>query len=116
VTDSSTPPVPPGDVSADAVAEAALGCPCVLSLATEGPGVLATYLPGRRVVGVSLREDACEVGVVLLLEGRPLPQLAEQVRRAVAPVAGGRPVHVTITDVVLPDDDAGDPYPDEARA
>lgn len=116
MTDSSTSPAPPGDVSADAVAEAALGCPCVVSLATQASTVLATHLPGRRVVGVSLRDDACEVAVVLRLDGRPLPELAEQVRRAVAPVAGGRPVHVTITDVVLTEDDAHDPYPDEARA
>lgn len=115
MTESSSPPAPPGDVSADAVAEAALGCPCVLSLATQGPALLATHLPGRRVVGVSIREDACEVGVVLRLDGRPLPELAEEVRRAVEPVAGGRPVHVTITDVVLPDDDANEPYPNEAR-
>lgn len=114
MTESSSPPAPSGEVSADAIAEAALRCPCVLSLGTEGPAVLATHLPGRRVVGVSVREDACEVGVVLGLDGRPLPELAEQVRRAVEPFAGGRPVHVTVTDVVLPDD-VHDPYADEAR-
>lgn len=115
MTESNSSPTPPGDVSADAVAEAALGCPCVLSLAADGPAVLATYLPGRRVVGVSVHGDVCEVGVVLRLDGRPLPELAEDVRRAVQPVAGGRAVHVTVTDVVLPDDDVVEPHPDRAR-
>lgn len=103
-----------GDVSPQAVAEAALSCPSVVSLAADGPGQLATYLPGERVVGVSLRDEVCEVGVVLRLGARPLPELADEVRRAVEPVAGGRAVHVAVTDVVLPDE-ADDPYPDEAR-
>lgn len=101
-----------GTASAQAVAEAALACPCVAGLAADGPGQLATYLPGERVVGVSLQDDACEVGVVLRLDGRPLPELAAEVRAAVEPVAAGLPVHVVVTDVVLPGEEV-EPYPDE---
>lgn len=99
------------DVSPQAVADAALACHCVADLAADGPGQLATYLPGERVVGVALRDDVCEIGVVLRLDGRPLPELADEVRAAVEPVAQ-RPVHVVVTDVVLPDEqDESDPYP-----
>lgn len=87
---------------ADLVAEAALACPVVVALADDG--FLATFLPGRRVAGVRIAEDVCEVAVVLRLGGSPLPQMAEQVRRAVTPLAGGRRVDVVIADVVIADD------------
>ena len=103
------------DTSPRAVADAALRCPCVADLAADGPGQLATYLPGERVVGVALRDDVWEVGVVLRLDGRPLPELADEVRRSVEPVAGGRAVHVVVTDVVLPGEET-DPYPRESSA
>jgi hypothetical protein len=103
------------DPSPREVADAALRCPSVAELAADGPGQLASYLPGERVVGVALRNDVWEVGVVLRLDGRPLPELADEVRRSVEPVTGGRPVHVVVTDVVLPDEEA-DPYPPEATA
>jgi hypothetical protein len=84
------------------VAEAVLACPVVAALADGG--FVATFLPGRRVAGIRLAEDVCEVAVVLRLDGSPLPQLAEQVRRAVAPVVEGRRVDVVIADVVIAGD------------
>ncbi|GAA2849319.1 hypothetical protein GCM10010517_06640 [Streptosporangium fragile] len=63
---------------------------------TGGPfGTVATYLPGERVPGVALREDEVEVSIVVRL-GRPLPEIADEVRVAVAPLVGGRPVNVHI--------------------
>lgn len=84
---------------AEVVAEAALGCTAVAGLDDSGVG---TYLPGRRVSGVVLRDDLVEVSVVLRWDGStPLPELAERVRQAVQPVAGGRPVDVVVADVVV---------------
>ncbi len=85
---------------AELVAERVLACPSVAALAGGLAGQAATYLPGRRVAGISWRDDVCEVAVVLRLDGRPLPELAEQVRRAVEPVAGGRAVDILVADVV----------------
>lgn len=94
--------------TADAVAAAALDVPCVVRLASDGPAQVATYLPGRRVAGVALREDSCEVAVVLRIDGRPLPELADEVRRAVVPHVGDRAVDVVIADIVIADGkDAG---------
>jgi hypothetical protein len=87
---------------ADIVAEAALACAAVAGL--DDSGIVTTFLPGRRVSGVVLRDDVCEVSVVLRWDGStPLPELAEAVRQAVVPVAGGRRVDVVVADVVVPD-------------
>ncbi|NUP01560.1 MAG: hypothetical protein HOV96_34740 [Nonomuraea sp.] len=65
-----------------------------------GPfGTVATYLPGERVMGVCADEGKVEIAVVATLE-RPLPETADEVRRAVSDLAGGRPVNVRIDDVV----------------
>jgi hypothetical protein len=99
-----TAPVPaaaPAAGTADAVAKAVLACPVVVELADEGP---ATFLPGRRVPGVRLDDDSCEVAVVLRLDGRPLPELAAEVRAAAASAADGRPVDVLVADVLTADE------------
>jgi hypothetical protein len=88
----------PADL-ADAVSEAALACPGVVRLASDASA--ATYLPGRRVDGVSLTDEVCEVAVVLRLGGAPLPELAERVRAAVEPLVGARRVDIVIRDVDL---------------
>lgn len=93
---------------ADLVAERVLAVPAVERLDGGVLGQVATYLPGRRVNGVSWRDEVCEVSVVLRLSGsadeRPLPELADQVRQAVTPVAEGRRVDVVVADVVTPDE------------
>lgn len=110
-----TGPAEPADRHpAELVAARVLACPVVVSLSdgalAGGAGrQVATYLPGRRVVGVSWREDVCEVAVVLLLGDRSLLELAEQVRQAVEPVAQGRVVDVVVTDVV-PGEAADPPF------
>jgi hypothetical protein len=86
---------------ADQIAAAVLGCPDVAGL-TQVPGIpVATYLPGRTVSGVAVRAGQVEVCVVARY-GLPLPQIAEQVRQAVAPLVSDRVVDVVIADITAP--------------
>jgi hypothetical protein len=63
---------------------------------------VATYLPGRRVQGVRVQDDVLEVHLVARW-GTPLPEVGAEVRRAIAGLAGGRPITVAIEDVEWPD-------------
>lgn len=83
---------------ADLVAAAALACPAVVRLHGGGVRQVATYLPGRRVVGVRCDEQVVEVSVVTRL-GVPVPQAAAQLRSALGPLAGRRPVDIHVADV-----------------
>ena len=85
----------------EAVAAAAQACPLVAGLAGGRFGEVATYLPGKRIVGVREVDGAVEVHVVARW-GTPLPQLADVVRAAVAPYAGGLGVAVFVEDIELP--------------
>lgn len=70
---------------------------------------MGTYLPGRRVRGVRIGADAVEIAVV----GRypaTVPEIARQVRGAVARHVRHRVVHVHVADLALP----GDPGPGDA--
>ena len=87
----------------EAVAAAALGCPLIADLAGGRFGEVATYLPGRRIVGVREVDGTIEVHVVARW-GRPLPEVAEVVRAAVAPHADGLPVAVFVDDIEVPED------------
>ncbi|GAA3005341.1 hypothetical protein [Streptosporangium longisporum] len=97
-----------GDVSQDPVhraaalargmADAVRRCPDVVDLSGGPFGTVATYMPGEMMPGVALREDEVEVSIVVRL-GRPLPEIAEEVRAAVASMAGDRPVNVHIGGV-----------------
>jgi hypothetical protein len=85
--------------TADAIAAAVLARPAVAAL---HPGGLArrtaTYLPGRRVEGVHVTDDRIAVSVVGV-QGIPVAVLADQVRTAAEPLAGGRPVDVHVADL-----------------
>ena len=85
---------------ADAVAAATRAVPGVADLHTGAFGEVATYLPGRRVNGVRLREQVTEVHIVLTW-GSPLLDTADRVRAAVAALVT-TPVDVTVEDVVEP--------------
>ena len=85
----------------EAVSAAAVGCPLVAELTGGRFGEIATYLPGRRLVGVRQVDGAVEVHVVARW-GTPLPEVADTLRAAVAPHAGGLPVAVFIEDIELP--------------
>ncbi|MET9069207.1 hypothetical protein ACWDR1_25625 [Streptosporangium sandarakinum] len=77
------------------VADAVRHCPGVAGLSGGPFGAVATYLPGEKVPGVAVRDDQVEVSIVVR-PGRPLPEIAEDVRAALAPLVGGRPVNVHI--------------------
>ena len=87
----------------EAVAAAAQGCPLVAGLTGGRFGEVATYMPGRRILGVREADGTVEVHVVARW-GTPLPELADTVRAAVAPYAGELPVAVFIDDIELPGD------------
>lgn len=88
----------------DAVASAVRAVPGVADLHAGVFGEVGTYLPGRRVAGITIGPGGAEIHVALLI-GHPVRQTAALVRAAVAPLTGG-PVHVTVEDVVA------DPGPD----
>jgi hypothetical protein len=96
--------VPASRDTADLVAAAVLACPAVAGLVDD---TVATFLPGRRVGGVRVEDDVCLVSVALRLDGRPLPELADEVRRAAATAAGERRIDVLVADVVTVDDSDG---------
>jgi hypothetical protein len=81
-------------------------CPDVAGLSAGPFGTVATYLPGGRVSGIAVRDDEVEIAVIARY-GRPFPAIADQVRQAVIPLVGERPVRVAIDDVVM--DEKGRP-------
>lgn len=88
-------------VDVDAVAAAVRTCPGVDGLRGGGPGEVATYLPGRRIVGVQVTP----AGLVVAVRGRwgvPATVLAGQIRDAVAALAPGRRVEVRLVEVADP--------------
>ncbi|MEQ4719120.1 hypothetical protein [Nonomuraea sp. B19D2] len=82
-----------------AIAERARSCQGVAGLSGGPFGTVATYLPGDRLMGVSVNDRAVEIAIVATME-RPLPETADEVRRAVTDLAGDRRVNVRIDDVV----------------
>ena len=83
---------------------AAVGAhPSVVRLHGGTFGDLATYLPGRRLVGVRLgaASEPVELGVVLLLD-RPIPGVVRSLRRLVSGMCGGAPVPGVAVDVAQP--------------
>ena len=101
-------PVNPGAVDpvqdvallADEVAAIVLALPGVVDLHPGPLGAVATYLPGRRVVGVRLDASTVEVHVVIGLD-RPVREVAQDIHRAVAAVVSA-PVRVHVEDVAAP--------------
>ncbi|MFI0479275.1 hypothetical protein [Actinomadura sp. 9N215] len=94
----ATPPRESRTGLADQVAEAAMACPDVRTLSSGPHGRVATYRAGLPLAGVAVRDGEVEVGVVVRY-GRPLPEIAEDVRRLVRPLAGRRTVDVLIADL-----------------
>lgn len=84
----------------DVVAAAVLAVPGVHDL-HAGAGEVATYLPGRRVNGVRMRETGCAIHVVLHW-GAPVLGTTDAIRAAVRPYVSG-PVDVTVEDILPPD-------------
>lgn len=82
----------------DAIAAATLGCPAVAGLHEGGSRAVATYLPGRRVIGVRVEDQRVLVSVVLAA-GSSVRMLESEVRDRVTPHARGRRVDVHVADV-----------------
>jgi len=87
---------------ADRIVGAVTGCATVAGLTGAPGGPVATYLPGRTVSGVAVRAGEVEVCVIARY-GPPLPEVSEQVRKAVAPLVPDRVVDVVIGDIAVPD-------------
>lgn len=83
---------------ADRVADAVTSVPGVHGLHAGVAGEIATYLPGRRVNGVRLRGDDCEIHLALAF-GVDIAATTDQVRAAVRPLVGGA-IDVVVEDVV----------------
>ncbi|MGW5877651.1 hypothetical protein ACWFMI_14030 [Nocardiopsis terrae] len=88
----------PGE-TARAIAESTAGFPDVVELSSGSFGTLSTAVPGGRIRGVAVRDGHVEIGVVVRY-GRPLPEISAEIRRGLAPLAGGRAVHISVEDVV----------------
>lgn len=84
---------------ADDVAAAVRAVEGVADLHAGVLGEVGTYLPGRRVPGIRLVDDAaCEIHVTVLF-GHRLDAVVAAVREAVRPLVAGA-VHVVVEDVV----------------
>ncbi|MFD8496770.1 hypothetical protein [Amycolatopsis sp. NPDC059657] len=95
-------PTTGAELLADAITAAVRACPAVAGLHGGRYGEVATYLPGRAVVGVRVIDGDISVHVV----GRypaPITEIAEQVRAAVRTVVADRPASVTVEDLVVPE-------------
>ncbi|MFC4112383.1 Asp23/Gls24 family envelope stress response protein [Nonomuraea zeae] len=91
---------------AQAIADRVLACAGVAGLSGGRFGTVATYLPGERLLGVSVSGAAIEIAIVATLD-RPLPETAAEVRRTVLGLAGDRRVDVRIDDIRIEDAPAG---------
>jgi hypothetical protein len=91
-------------VDVDAVVAATLGCPAVAGLHHGDKRFVATYLPGRRIVGVRAEDSRVLVSVVLARD-TSVEALEKQVRSALAPLAEGREVDVHVADVDTAEDE-----------
>ncbi len=94
---------PSGDTNddpVDLIAAAIADVPGVHDLHTGVLGEVATYLPGRRVNGVRMREPGCEVHVVLDW-GVSIAATSDLVRQVVRAFVSG-PVDVTVEDIAPP--------------
>lgn len=97
-------PRPPDPVElAERVAAAVTAHPAVAGLHGGLYNAVATYLPGRKLVGVRIGEgdEPVEVAVVLLSD-RPIPEAVRALRREVSALCGGAAVDITVADILLP--------------
>jgi hypothetical protein len=88
-------------IDVDLVAATVRACPGVDELHGGQPGGIATYLPGRRIDGLRVDRYAIEVQVRARW-GTPAMEVAAQIRGALAVIAAGRRIDVTIADVTDP--------------
>ena len=94
-------------VDVDALAAAVRSCPAVVDLAAGELGSAATYLPGRRIVGLGV-DDARVTIQIRSRWGASAGDVAEQIRAAVSGLVGARPIDIVIADIEVP---PGEPDP-----
>jgi hypothetical protein len=97
-------PNPPDPAAlAERVAAAVTAHPAVAGLHGGPYGAVATWLPGRKLVGVRIGvgDEPVEVAVVLHSD-RPIPDVVRALRREVSGLCGGAAVDITVSDIVLP--------------
>lgn len=87
-----------GPELADRVEAAVLSVPGIVALHGGAFGEVGTYLPGRRVAGIALRDNETEVHVVVAY-GAAVLETAKAVQAAVGALVG-TPVNVAVEDVV----------------
>lgn len=95
-----TAPASGGTLDADAVAAVLATVP---SVRLHEGSVVGTHLPGRRVAGVRLSDDAVEIHAAVVYP-TTVEEGAQAIRDALSTLPLAR-VDVTIDDVVLPGDD-----------
>lgn len=89
-------------VDVDEVHDAVLACPGIAGLGGSTPGALATYLPGRRVMGIRVNPESIELEVATRW-GAAATQVAAALHAGLQNLAGGRRIDVTIVDIELPE-------------
>lgn len=91
------------DALAELVAATVTAHPAVDRLDGGLFGSVATYLPGRRLVGVRIGQggEPVELGVVVHLTAR-IPDVVRDLRRQVSALCGGAAVDITVSDVAVP--------------
>jgi hypothetical protein len=100
--DTPTPsPAVIDGVDVAAVAAVVQGCAGVSALVGGRFGEVVSYLPGRRVTGVLVRDGRVRVQVRSRW-GIPAADLGALIRVLVAPLTGYRPVDVLIADIDEP--------------
>ncbi len=92
----------PPAVDAERVGTVVEAVPTVARLSGGSLGAeVATYLPGKRVLGVKVDDEAVTVHVVARWPS-VLPDVANDIRKAVVPLVGTRRVEVSIDDLDVP--------------
>ncbi len=99
------------DRRVDPIVAAVLACPQVAGLHGGRDGQAVAYLPGRRITGIRITVDEVAIHVVAA-HPAVMEQVADQVRRAVAPLAGGLRVGIAIEDLAVPGEPSSGPQPD----
>ncbi|WP_245006062.1 MULTISPECIES: Asp23/Gls24 family envelope stress response protein [Rhodococcus] len=89
-------------LAAETVADAALAVHGVAALHGGEFGEVGTYLPGKRVTGVVIDENGCNVHISVAYPANVVT-VAQHVRDAVGQVVDV-PITVTVGDVSHPDD------------
>jgi hypothetical protein len=87
-------------VDVDLVAAAVRDCPAVADLVAGPPSGAATYLPGRRIDGITVTAETVRIQVRSRWE--PATELAGQIRCAIRELAPLHRVEVIVADIEDP--------------